>query len=132
MKPPSASPPATASQPWFAWVHFYDPHDPYEAPEPYRARAAADLGVAVEEVAFTRGATEALMTLINGYNRLKPGDAVLYADLDYDSTQSAFEWRKTHRGVDVVRIALPEPATHQNLIDAYEAAQKNEKPWLYS
>lgn len=92
--------------------------------ERVRARAAADLGVAVEEVAFTRGATEALMTLINGYNRLKPGDAVLYADLDYDSTQSAFEWLKTHRGVDVVTIALPEPATHQNLIDAYEAALK--------
>ena len=92
--------------------------------ERVRARAASDLGVTVEEVAFTRGATEALMTLINGYNRLKPGDAVLYADLDYDSTQSAFEWLKAHRGVDVVTIALPEPATHQNLIDAYEAALK--------
>jgi isopenicillin-N epimerase len=92
--------------------------------ERVRARAARDLGVAVEEVAFTRGATEALMTLINGYNRLEPGDAVLYADLDYDSTQSAFEWLKAHRGVDVVTIALPEPATHQNLIDAYEAALK--------
>lgn len=92
--------------------------------ERVRAHAARDLGVAVEEVAFTRGATEALMTLINGYNRLKAGDAVLYADLDYDSTQSAFEWLKIHRGVDAVTIALPEPATHQNLIDAYEAALK--------
>lgn len=92
--------------------------------EKVRSRAARDLGVTVEEIAFTRGATEALMTLINGYNRLKPGDAVLYADLDYDSTQSAFGWLKTHRGVDVVTIALPEPATHQNLIDAYEAALK--------
>jgi isopenicillin-N epimerase len=92
--------------------------------ERVRAHAARDLGVAVEEIAFTRGATEALMTLINGYNRLKPGDAVLYADLDYDSTQSAFGWLKTHRGVDVVSIALPEPATHQNLIDTYEAALK--------
>ena len=92
--------------------------------ERVRARAASDLGVTVEEVAFTRGATEALMTLINGYNRLRPGDAVLYADLDYDSTQSAFDWLKNHRGVDVVTIALPEPATHQNLIDAYEAALK--------
>jgi isopenicillin-N epimerase len=92
--------------------------------ERVRARAARDLGVAAEEIAFTRGATEALMTLINGYNRLRPGDAVLYADLDYDSTQSAFEWLKTHRGVDVVSIALPEPAAHQNLIDAYEAALK--------
>jgi selenocysteine lyase/cysteine desulfurase len=92
--------------------------------EKVRVRAARDLGAATEEIAFTRGATEALMTLINGYNRLKSGDTVLYADLDYDSTQAAFEWLKAHRGVDAVRIALPEPATHQNLIDAYEAALK--------
>jgi len=65
--------------------------------ERVRTRAARDLGVAVEEVAFTRGATEALMTLINGYSRLKPGDAVLYADLDYDSTQSAFDWHAVPR-----------------------------------
>ncbi|MBN9553267.1 MAG: aminotransferase class V-fold PLP-dependent enzyme [Alphaproteobacteria bacterium] len=92
--------------------------------EKVRGRAARDLGVALEEIAFTRGATESLMTLINGYNRLKPGDAVLYADLDYDSTQAAFDWLGVHRGVDVVRIALSEPATHQNLIDTYEAALK--------
>jgi arylsulfatase A-like enzyme len=24
--------------PWFAWVHLYDPHDPYRAPEPYASR----------------------------------------------------------------------------------------------
>ena len=24
----------------FAWVHLYDPHDPYEPPEPYAARYA--------------------------------------------------------------------------------------------
>jgi isopenicillin-N epimerase len=92
--------------------------------EKVRAHAARNLGVSADEIAFTRGATESLMTLINGYNRLKPGDAVLYADLDYDSTQAAFDWLKLHRGVDVIAIDLPEPATHQNLIDAYDAALK--------
>jgi arylsulfatase A-like enzyme/Tfp pilus assembly protein PilF len=29
--------------PWFAWIHLYDPHDPYNPPEPYRSRYAADL-----------------------------------------------------------------------------------------
>lgn len=24
--------------PWFAWVHLYDPHEPYHAPEPYGSR----------------------------------------------------------------------------------------------
>jgi selenocysteine lyase/cysteine desulfurase len=92
--------------------------------EKVRVHAARDLGVPVDEIAFTRGATESLMTLIGGYNRLRPGDAVLYADLDYDSTQAAFRGLKRHRGVDVVAINLPEPATYQNLIDAYDAALK--------
>lgn len=89
---------------------------------PVRARAAALLGVAPEEIAFTRGATEALQTLIAGYNRLRPGDQVLYSDLGYDSTQAAFRWLKQRRGADLVTIAMPEPATYQSLIDTYAAA----------
>lgn len=89
-----------------------------------RARAAALLGVDPGEIAFTRGGTESMLTLIGGYNRLKPGDAVLYADLDYDSMQVGMDSLARLRGVRVVKIALPEPATRQNLIDAYEAALK--------
>ena len=90
--------------------------------ERVRQRVAALLGVAIEEIVLTRGATEALQLLIGGYNRLAPGDAVLYADLDYDSMQMAMNWLSARRGVDVVKIALPEPATYQGLIDAYAAA----------
>ncbi|MCJ2181491.1 aminotransferase class V-fold PLP-dependent enzyme [Novosphingobium sp. 1949] len=89
-----------------------------------RANVAQRLGVAPEEIAFTRNATEALKALHGGYNRLRPGDGVLYADLDYDSVQAGFDWLAAHSGADVVRIALPEPASHQGLIDAYEAALK--------
>src|SRR5205823_6361473 len=28
--------------PWFAWAHLYDPHEPYDPPEPFRTRYAAD------------------------------------------------------------------------------------------
>ena len=91
-----------------------------------RARVAATLGVGTDEIVFTRNATEALQALIGGYNRLKPGDHVLYADLDYDSMQTAMDWLEIRRGVTVIRIALPELATHQNLIDAYEQALKND------
>src|SRR5882757_337063 len=90
--------------------------------ERIRGRIAQKLGVGVGEIALTRGATEALQALIGGYNKLRPGDAVLYADLDYDSMQSAMNWLPARRGVDVVKISLPEPATHQGLIDAYAAA----------
>jgi arylsulfatase A-like enzyme/Tfp pilus assembly protein PilF len=32
---------ADRARPFFAWVHLYDPHTPYEAPEPYRSRFPA-------------------------------------------------------------------------------------------
>src|SRR5262249_59436523 len=28
------------NQQWFAWVHLYDPHEPYRAPEPYASKYA--------------------------------------------------------------------------------------------
>lgn len=90
--------------------------------EAARAKAAEALGVGRDEIAFTRGATEALQALIGGYNRLRPGDVVMCADTDYDSTISAFQWLKQRRGVEVVSIAMPEPATHQALIDCYAQA----------
>ncbi len=53
---------------------------------------------------------------------LRDGDAVLYADLDYDSMKTSMAALERVRGVRVVRIDLPEPASRQNLIDAYERA----------
>jgi arylsulfatase A-like enzyme/Tfp pilus assembly protein PilF len=34
----TARPSAISHQPWFAWVHLFDPHAPYSAPEPYASR----------------------------------------------------------------------------------------------
>lgn len=87
-----------------------------------RDAAAAAMGIAPDELAFTRNASEALRALILGYNRIAPGDAVLYADLDYDSMQAAMASLATRRGARVARIALPEPATRQSLVDAYAQA----------
>ena len=33
---------ARGDSPFFAWLHLYDPHDPYAAPEPYGSRFAAE------------------------------------------------------------------------------------------
>jgi isopenicillin-N epimerase len=90
--------------------------------EAARARVAAALGADVSEVAFTRGATEAMQVLIGGYNRLKAGDAVMYADLDYPGMQYAMNWLTSRRAVRVARFVIPEPATRQNVLDAYAAA----------
>ncbi|WP_433445399.1 aminotransferase class V-fold PLP-dependent enzyme [Nonomuraea sp. CA-141351] len=85
-----------------------------------RDRIAGLLGTSRSEIALTRGGTEALQNLISGYRRLRPGDAVMYADLDYHSGQYAMNWLRDRRGVDVVRIVIPEPATRQAVLDAYE------------
>ena len=84
------------------------------------AKVAQLLGVDDDEIVLSRGTTESLQTLIGGYNRLRPGDAVLYADLDYDAMQTCMEGLGRVRGVRVVKINLPEPITRQNVIDAYE------------
>ena len=101
---------------WYGRVQF--PAE-YEAA---RARAASALGVERDEIVLTRGATEALQALIGGYNRLRPGDTVLCADIDYDNPITTLHWLKERRGVDVVSIAMPEPATYQSVIDCYAQA----------
>ena len=90
--------------------------------EAVRGKVAEAVGAAPEEITLTRGATEALQLLIGGYNRLKAGDTVLYADLDYDSMQYAMNALKARRGVDVVKFDMPEPATRQAVLDAYARA----------
>jgi choline-sulfatase len=59
--------------PWFAWVHFYDPHDPYEAPGAPAGgtRAAYDAEVAYTDRAFgslyrRAGARGPLLTVLAG------------------------------------------------------------------
>ncbi|MGF1606540.1 MAG: aminotransferase class V-fold PLP-dependent enzyme [Rhodothalassiaceae bacterium] len=86
------------------------------------ARLADFLSVDPDELLLVRSATEALQILIAGYNRLKPGDGVLYADLDYSAMKTAMAWLQQHRGADVIRIDLPEPASRQALVDAYAEA----------
>lgn len=90
--------------------------------EAARAALASAMGVGLDEISFTRNATEAMKALILQYNRLKPGDAVLHADLDYDSMLTSMQSLGGRRGVRVIKIALPEPATRQSLIDAYKDA----------
>jgi selenocysteine lyase/cysteine desulfurase len=90
--------------------------------EQARVQLAQALGADTDEIALTRGATEAMQALIGGYNRLAPGDGVLYADTDYDSMISAMQWLRARRGVDVQRIVLPEPFDHDGIVDTYRQA----------
>ena len=78
------------------------------------------VGALPQEIAFTRGATEAMQLLIGGFNAIRPGDSVIYSDLDYDSMQYSMNWLAQRRGVQVVKFNIPEPATKENVLLAYE------------
>lgn len=84
-----------------------------------QAAIARQVGCSPEEIAVTRSGSDALQLLIANYRPLKPGDAVIHCDLDYDAMIDAMEWLGTHRGAQVVRFAMPEPATTANILQAY-------------
>jgi selenocysteine lyase/cysteine desulfurase len=88
--------------------------------EAIRAQLARHMGVRVEEIALTRGATESLQNLIANYKPLKKGDGVMYGNLDYDSMMYAMDDLAARHGAQVAKVKIPEPATRQNVLDAYE------------
>ena len=84
--------------------------------------AAQHLGTKTSEIAFTRGATEALQNLIAGYNHLTADDSLLYTDLDYDSMQLAMSAKAKSTGAKEIRLTIPEPYNYDQLIAFYEQA----------
>jgi selenocysteine lyase/cysteine desulfurase len=95
-------------------------------PEIDKARnaVAALINAEPEEVALTRCGTEGLQDLITGYKHLGPGDAVVFHDLDYDAMQDAMVFLKERRGAEVVTFVMPEPATTDAILAAYEDVLK--------
>ncbi|QJR37568.1 aminotransferase class V-fold PLP-dependent enzyme [Gemmatimonas groenlandica] len=87
-----------------------------------RERVATFVGAKPTELAFTRGATEALQALIGQYNRLQPGDTIMYADLDYNAMQWAMNALAARCQSKVVTLDIPEPASHDNILAAYTKA----------
>ena len=56
----------TAKQPFFAWVHFYDPHHPYEPPPEYTSAAASPYD---GEIAFVDAQITRLVRWLDDHNR---------------------------------------------------------------
>ena len=56
----------TKNSPWFLWLHCYDPHDPYEPPDPYKERFAKDLYSG--EVAYVDDAIGKLLDYMSAEN----------------------------------------------------------------
>lgn len=97
---------------------YYSRRTFYSELKPILTEIAQRLGCATGEIALARGASEVLNNLISGYRHLNKGDAVMYADVDYDSMQAAMR----QRGVSVIKIALPEQASANDYVNFYRDA----------
>ena len=74
----SAIPSPQSQIPWLAWIHLYDPHEPYTPPEPYRSRYAADLYAG--EVAYTDASLGAFLDRLRAAGALSRTLIVVAAD----------------------------------------------------
>src|SRR5262249_32699007 len=95
-----------------------------------RERVARFVGAKPGEIAFTRGATEALQRLIIQYKAVAAGDAVIYGDLDYSSMQLAMNALAEQRGARVVKFEFPEPATRESVLATYTRVLETPKARL--
>ncbi|MEQ1693843.1 MAG: aminotransferase class V-fold PLP-dependent enzyme, partial [Gemmatimonas sp.] len=92
------------------------------AQQAVRVRVAEFVGAKPTEIAFSRNATEALQGLIGQYNKLKAGDTIMYADLDYNAMQFSMNALAARTGATLVRFDIPEPASHAAILAAYTNA----------
>jgi len=86
-----------------------------------RMKMAAEFGCDPEEIALTRGASEALQIAQNGID-LKPGDEVVTTEQDYPRMLTTWDQRMRREGIKVTRIQFPVPTTGDDLYQRFEKA----------
>jgi isopenicillin-N epimerase len=86
-----------------------------------RLRMAAEFGCDPEELALTRGASEALQIVQNGID-LKPGDEVITTEQDYPRMLTTWDQRMRREGIKVTRLQFPVPTTQDDLYQRFEKA----------
>jgi arylsulfatase A-like enzyme/tetratricopeptide (TPR) repeat protein len=94
---------AAGSRPFFAWVHFYDPHSPYSAPPPFNTRYARNPYDG--EVAYT---DEILGRLLARLGRLGVADRTLVV-VTADHGEALGEHKEEEHGFFVYDVALRVP-----------------------
>ncbi len=72
---------AERERPFFAWVHLYDPHTPYDPPEPYRSQFPATLEGAYDgEIAWSDALVGRLLAALREDGRLESTVLVVVGD----------------------------------------------------
>jgi isopenicillin-N epimerase len=86
-----------------------------------RRRMANEFGCDPEEMALTRGASEALQIVQNGID-LKAGDEVITTEQDYPRMLTTWDQRMRREGIKVTRLQFPVPTTQDFLYSMFEKA----------
>ncbi len=89
--------------------------------ETIRLRMSKEFGADPEEIALTRGASEALQIVQNGID-LKPGDEVVTTEQDYPRMLTTWDQRMRREGIKVTRFQFPVPTTQDDLYRRFEQA----------
>jgi len=89
--------------------------------ETIRLRMAAEFGCDPEEMALTRGASEALQIAQNGID-LKAGDEVITTEQDYPRMLTTWDQRMRREGIKVTRFQFPVPTTQDDLYERFAKA----------
>jgi selenocysteine lyase/cysteine desulfurase len=89
--------------------------------ETVRLRMAAEFGCDPDEIALTRGASEALQIVQNGID-LKAGDEVVTTEQDYPRMLTTWDQRMRREGIKVTRFQFPVPTTQDDLYQRFEKA----------
>jgi isopenicillin-N epimerase len=89
--------------------------------ETIRLRMAAEFGCDPDEIALTRGASEALQIVQNGID-LKAGDEVVTTEQDYPRMLTTWDQRMRREGIKVTRFQFPVPTTQDDLYQRFEKA----------
>lgn len=87
--------------PWFLWVHYFDPHDPYDPPEAFRREGSR--GDYDGEVAYTDASIAALR---KGLNDLEPPAITIFAA---DHAESLGEHGENGHGVFIYDTTMVVP-----------------------
>ena len=88
--------------------------------EAARARVAAFINGAADEIVFVRGATEAINVVANSWgNRLQAGDRILLSALEHHSNIVPWQLLSDRTGIEI--DVAPLTADHQIDLDALEA-----------
>lgn len=90
-----------------------------------RQQVATLINAERDEILLTRSGTESMLVLITQYRGLKPGDAVLWCNLDYHAMRDGMKWLEQRYDVQAIELQFDLPITREALIARYAAALRD-------